>query len=69
MIDCLRSFCLVKSRGFAHLAALGSVSVNHQNLMLRCVIVNTIGLADLIEMRKTDCFRKARLVPQVPSSS
>ncbi len=22
-IDCLRSFCLVKSRGFAHLAALG----------------------------------------------
>ena len=26
MVDCLRSFCLVTSRGFAHLAALGLVS-------------------------------------------
>jgi hypothetical protein len=31
MIDCLRSFCLVKSRGFAHLAALGLVSIDCQN--------------------------------------
>jgi len=26
MIDCLRSLCLVKSRGFVHLVALGPVS-------------------------------------------
>ncbi len=49
--DGLRSFCLVKSSGFAHLAALGLVS------MLRCVIAKFIVLVDLIQMRKTDCFR------------
>ena len=63
-IDCPRSFCLVKSRGFAHLAALGLVS-----MMLRCVIVKTVKLVDLIEMRKTDCFGETRLVLHVPSSS
>ena len=41
---CPRSFCLVKSRGFAHLAALGLVS-----MMLRCMIVKTVKLVDLKE--------------------
>ncbi len=48
---CLGSFCLVKSRGFAHLATLGLVS-----LMLHCALVKTVELVDLIEMRKADCF-------------
>jgi len=39
MIGYLRRLCLVKSRGFAHLAALGLVS-----MMLRCVIVKTVEL-------------------------
>ena len=64
MIECLRSFCLVKSRGLAHLAALGLVS-----MMLRRVIVKTVKLVDRIEMRKTDGFGKTRLVLHVPSSS
>ncbi len=55
-IDCLRSVCLVKSRGFAHLAALGLVSMK-----LHCVIVKTVKLVDLIEMRKTHCFREKHL--------
>ena len=63
-IDCLRSFCLVKSKGFAHLVALVLGST-----MLRCMIVKTVELVDLIEIRKTDCFAKTRLVPHVPSSS
>ena len=37
--------------------------------LLRCMIVNTVELVDRIEMRKTDCFGKTRLVPHVPSSS
>ncbi len=64
MIDCLRSFCLVNSRGFAHLAALGLVS-----MMLHCVIVKTVELVDLIGMHKTDCCDETRLVLHVPSSS
>ncbi len=63
MIECLRSFCLVTSRGLAHLATLDLVS-----LMLRCVIVKTVKLVDPIEMRKTDSFGKTRLVLHVPSS-
>ncbi len=63
-IGCLRSFCLVKSRVFAHLVALGLVS-----MMLRCMIIKTVELVDRTEMRKTDCFGKTRLVPHVPSSS
>ena len=63
-IDCLRSFCLVKSRGFAHLVALSVVS-----MMLLCMIVKLVELVDRIEMRKTDCFGKTRLVLHVPSSS
>jgi len=58
------SFCLVKSRGFAHLAALGLVI-----MMMRCVIVKTVELVDLIEMCKTDCFGETRFVLHVPSSS
>ena len=64
MIDCLRSFCLMKSRGFAHLAALGLVS-----MMLHCVIVKNVDLVDLIGMHKTDCSGETRLVLHVPSSS
>ncbi len=63
-IECLRSVCLVNSRGLAHLSALGLVS-----MMLRRVIVKTVKLVDRIEMRKTDGFGKTRLVLHVPSSS
>ncbi len=62
MIDCLRSFCLVKLRGFAHLVAPGLVS-----MVLLCMIVKPLELVDRTEMRKTDCFGKTRLVPHVPS--
>ena len=61
-IDCLRSFCLVKSKGFAHLVALGLVS-----MMLRCMIVEMV--ADRTKMRKTDCFGKTRHDLHVPNSS
>ena len=64
MIECLRSFCLVKLRGLAHLAALGLVP-----MMLRRVIVETVRLVDPIEMRKTDSFGETRLVLHIPSSS
>jgi len=60
-IDCL---CLVKSRGFAHLAALGLVS-----MMLHYVIVKTVILVGLIGMHKTGCSGETRLVLHVPSSS
>ena len=49
-MDCLRSFCMVKSRGLAHLAALGPVS-----LILRCVIVKTVKLVGIMGLRKTGC--------------
>ena len=64
MIDCLRSYCLVKLRGFAHLVALGLVS-----MLLLCKIAKPVGLIDRIEMSKTDCFGKTRLVLHIPSSS
>ena len=38
-------------------------------LMLRCVIVKSVGLVDLIEMRKTNCFGETRHVLHIPSSS
>ena len=41
----------------------------HDLMMLRCVIVKTVELVDLIEMRKTDCVGETRLVPHVPSSA
>jgi len=46
------------------MAALGLVA-----MMLRCVIVNSVELVDLIKMRKTDSFGETRLVLHVPSSS
>ena len=64
MIECLTSFHLVESRGLAHLAALGLVS-----MMLHCVTVKTVKLVDPIEMRKTDCSGETRLVLHVSSSS
>ena len=64
MIDCLRSYCMVKPRGFAHLGAPGPVS-----MMLLCMIVKLVKLVDRTEMRKTDCFGKTRLVLHVSSSS
>ncbi len=51
---------MVKSRGSAHLVALGLVS-----MMLLGMIVKPVGLVDRIEMRKTDCFGKTRLVPHI----
>ena len=41
MLDCLRSYCLVKLRGFAHLVAPGLLS-----MMLLCMIVKLVGLVD-----------------------
>ena len=63
-IDCLRSFCLVKSRGFAHLAPLGLIS-----MMLHYVIVKTVEVIGLAGMHKTGCSGETRLVLHVPSSS
>ena len=64
-IDCLRSFSLVKSRGFAHLAAPGLVSM----LMLHYVIVKSVILLGLIGMHKIGCSGETRLVLHIPSSS
>ncbi len=36
------------------------------SMMLPCVIVKTVRLVDLIEMRKTGCFGETRLVPHIP---
>jgi len=44
---------LVESRGLAHLAALGLVS-----MMLRCVTVKTVKLVDPIEIRQTALERQ-----------
>ena len=62
-IDCLRSFCLVKSKGFPHLAALGLLS-----MMLRYVIVKPVELVRLTRMHKKGCSGETRLVLHVPSS-
>ncbi len=59
-IDCLRSICLVKSRGFAHLAALGLISK-----MLHYVIVKNVVILGLIGMHKTGCSGETRLVLHV----
>ncbi len=64
MIDCLKSFCLVMSRGFAHLAALGLVS-----MMLPYVTVKTVVLVGLTGMHKTGCSGETRIVLHIPSSS
>ena len=52
-IDCLRSFCLVKSRrpqAFAHLAGLGLV-----RMVMHCMIVKIIKLVGITGMHKTGC--------------
>ena len=54
LTDRQRSVCLVNSRGVAHLAALGLVSV-----MLLHVMVKAAVLAGLSGMHKTGCFGKA----------
>ncbi len=36
-------------------------------MMLRCPIVETVGLVDLVEMHQTDCFGRTRLGPHIPS--
>ncbi len=61
-IDSLRSCCLVKSRGFAYLAALGLVS-----MMLHYVTVKTVVSVGLTGMHKTGCSGETRLVLHVPS--
>jgi hypothetical protein len=63
MIDRLRSFCLVKSRGFVHLVALGLVST-----MLHYVTVKTVVLAGLTGRHKTGWSGETRLVLHVLSS-
>ncbi len=57
-----KNFCMVKSRGFAHLAALGLVS-----MMLHYVIVKTVVLVGLTGMHKTGCSGETRLGLHVPS--
>ena len=39
------------------------------SMMLLCMIVKLVELVDRIEMRKTDCFGRTRLVLHIPSSS
>ena len=46
-----------ESRGFAHLAAVGLVS-----MLLHYVIVKTVVLIGLIGMHKTGCFGETRLI-------
>ena len=61
--DCLRSFSLVKSKGFVHLDALGLVS-----MMLCYVTVKTVVSIDHIRMLRTDCSGETRLALHTPSS-
>ena len=61
---CLRALKpLVKSRGFAHLAALGLIS-----MMLHYVIAKSVVSVGLIGNYKTGCSGETRLVLHVPSS-
>ena len=39
------------------------------SMILRCMMVKTEELVELIEMRKTDSFGETKLVPDIPSSS
>ena len=63
MTDCLRSFYLKQSRGFAGVATLALVLVRSC-----CVIVKSIELVELTGMHKAGCSRETRLVLHVPSS-
>ena len=56
----------MKSRGFVHLVDLGLRLVS---IMLLCEIVKAVESAGPIEMLKTNCFVKTRLVLHVPSLS
>jgi hypothetical protein len=51
MIDCLRSFCLVKLRGFVHLAALGLVSI---------LLIYDVALRDCQHCRISRPYRYAQ---------
>ena len=46
-----------------------SDNVNHDQFEDAHVIVKTVGLVDLIEMRMTGCLGESRLVLHIPSSS
>ena len=59
--------CLVSKQTYYTLTC-GVSSLCHF-VQLPVLIVKTVELVNLLEMRKTDCFGKPRLVPPVPSSS
>ena len=50
-----RQFCLVQSEGFAHLFALGLVSIMYY------VIGKTVTSIELMRMHRTDCFAQIRV--------
>lgn len=56
MIDCLRSFCLAKSRVAAPSVTLGLFSV-----MLQCVIVNCVTELSVTRMPTIKCFGVTRI--------
>ena len=56
MIERPGSFCLVKSRAFAHLVALGLVS-----MMLWYMTVKVVVLVGHIGMHRTSCSGETRL--------
>ncbi len=58
MIDCLRSFCLVKSKVAAHQVALGPIS-----MMLRCVTVKTVASIDLVGMPQNRLLWRDKTCP------
>ena len=49
-------------------ALIPRYALGQSSVLLRRVVIKTVGLVDLIEMRKTECFVETRLVPYVPSS-
>ncbi len=63
-IGCPRRLCLVKSRGFAHLGALGLVS-----MMLHYANIKNVIVLGLTGMHRTGCSEETTLVLHVPSSS
>ena len=63
MIECPRSFCLVKLKVNVCEVAPGPVS-----MMLCYVIVNNATSTDHLRMLRTDCSGKTRLALHVPSS-
>ena len=63
MIECPRSFCLVKSKVNVCEVALGQVS-----MMLCYVIVKNVTSTDHLGMLRIDCSGKTRLALHVPWS-